>query len=207
MVYILFDQYKIFGVYGQISVLQSNCYIFTYQKYKEKKVSREVYLNVKNKLDELALDSLDSLQKIMTTVGVEIESHLLEKNGFVALLNIEKHIRSRFDELEEIMGKDSRINVTIPGNSALDNMMVTAEIESVWRELDHENYLEIITKLKKLIIKRISTLQLMFESRVKFGNVSDKKASILSYQVWPSDIGNWNLPNNSKMFSKDFSRA
>ncbi len=204
MVYILFDQYKIFGVYGMMPVLQSNCFIFAYEKYKENKINQEVYLNVKNQLEELALDSIESLQKIMHTVGAEVESHPLEKDGFTALENAQKHIESRFDELEEKLGKDSRVNVTIPGNSALDNMMVTAEIESVWRELDPENYLEIITKLKKLIIQRISRLQLMFESRVRFGNVSDKQASTLSYQVWPADIGNWNLPNNAKMFGEGF---
>lgn len=70
--------------------------------------------------------------------------------------------------------------------------------------MDSDNYLEIITKLKKSIIKRISQLQMMFEGRVQFGNVSDTQASLISYQLWPADIGNWNLSNNSIMFGDGF---
>ena len=204
MVYILFNKDKIFGVYGTLPMLQANCYIFAYQLYRSKKLNRDIYLQIKNQLDELALDSLESLQKIAAAAYIDIESHKLEDSSFTALSNISGHINSRFDILEDFMGKDSRVNVTFPGNSALDNMMVTAEIETVWREMDPDNYLEVITKLKKLIIKRISTLQLMFESRVRFGNVSDKQASTLSYQVWPADIGNWNLPNNSPIYGEGF---
>ena len=204
MVYILFNRDKIFGVYGTLSMLQANCYIFVYLLYSRGKLNREVYLQIKNQLDELALDSLESLQKTMAAAYIDIESYELEDSSFTALKNISDHIKFRFDVLEELLGKDSRVNVTFPGNNALDNMMVTAEIETVWREMDPDNYLEVITKLKKLIIKRISTLQLMFESRVIFGNVSDKQASTLSYQVWPADIANWNLPNNSPVFGEGF---
>ena len=207
MVYILFNRDKIFGVYGTLSMLQRNCYIFVYQLYKSGNLNREIYHNIKNQLDELALDSLENLQKIVAPASVDIESHTLESDSSIALDNICGHINKRFDFLEDTMGKDSRVNVTFPGNSALDNMMVTAEIESVWREMDPEKYLQVITKLKKTIIKRISTLQMMFESRVMFGNVSDKQASILSYQVWPADIGNWNLSNNSIMFGEGFARC
>jgi hypothetical protein len=204
MVYILFNRDKIFGVYGTLTMLQANCYIFVYQLYNTRKLDRDTYMKIKTQLDELALDSLESLQKTMAMAYIDIESHDLENDSFKALENISKHIDFRFDTLEELLGKDSRVNVTFPGNSALDNMMVTAEIETVWREMDPDNYLEVITKLKKLIIRRISTLQLMFESRVKFGNVSDKQASTLSYQVWPADIGNWNLPNNSPVYGEGF---
>ena len=204
MVYILFNQDKIFGVYGTISLLQTNCYIFLYTLFTQGKVSKETYFQIKNELSEIAVDTLPDLEKIMIPAGINIENQPLEANGFYALESITKHIDSRFDTLEEAMGKDARVTVTIPGNSALDNMMVTAEIENIWREMDSDNYLEIITKLKKSIIKRISRLQMMFEGRVQFGNVSDTQASLISYQLWPADIGNWNLPNNSIMFGDGF---
>lgn len=204
MVYILFNSDKIFGVYGTLSILQANCYIFVYELYRKGRVNKDIYISIKNDLDELALDSLESLQRIMARAYIEIESHPLESDGFTALKKIMSHINTRFDKLEEVMGKDSRVNTKIPGNSALDNMMVTAEIESVWRQMDPENYLEIITKLKKLLIQRISVLQMMFGSRVQFGNVSDKEASALFYQVWPADISNWNLKNNSRIFGEGF---
>lgn len=204
MVYILFNQDKIFGIYGTMTLLQANCYIFTYQLFSQGRITKEIYFKIKNELSEIAIDTLPDLEKIMLPSGINIESHNLEANGFYALKSITEHIESRFSELEEIMGKDSRITITIPGNSALDNMMVTAEIENIWREMDSENYLEIITKLKKSIIKKISQLQMMFEGRVQFGNVSDRQASHISYQVWPADIGNWNLPNNSIMFGDGF---
>ena len=204
MVYILFNQDKIFGVYGKMSILQANCYIFVYQLYTKNRISKNLYFSIKNQLSELALTDLESLKKIMEPASIDIEVQELEEDAFTALENILEHVDSRFDKLEESMGMDSRVTVTVPGNSALDNMMVTAEIESVWRDMDVENYLEIITKLKKRIIKRISTLQLMFEGRVKFGNVSDIQASNISYQLWPADIGNWNLPNNTQMFGEGF---
>ena len=204
MVYILFNQDKIFGVYGTLTMLQTNCYIFVYQLYSKGRLNRDLYLQIKNQLDELAVDSLESLQKTMAPAYIDIETHELEDSSMVALKNISTHIDTRFDFLEDAMGKDSRVNVTFPGTSALDNMMITAEIESFWREMDPDNFLEVINKLKKLIIKRISVLQLMYEGRVQFGNVSDKQASTLSYQVWPADIGNWNLPNNSPVYGEGF---
>ena len=204
MVYILFNQYKIFGVYGTISLLQANCYIFTYQLFTQGRITKEIYFKIKNELGEISIDTIPDLEKLMALAGINIESQNLEANGFYALDNITRHVESRFEKIEEIMGKDSRVTITIPGNSALDNMMVTAEIENIWREMDPENYLKIITKLKKCIIKKISQLQMMFEGRVQFGNVSDSQASVLSYQIWPADIGNWNLQNNSLMFGDGF---
>ena len=108
MVYILFNRDKIFGVYGTLKMLQSNCYIFVYQLYNTRKLDRDTYIKIKNQLDELALDSLESLQKTMAVAYIDIESHDLENDSFKALENISKHIDGsysyagrRFDNLEK----------------------------------------------------------------------------------------------------------
>ncbi len=97
------------------------------------------------------------------------------------------------------MSKDSRITVTFPGRSAIDNKMLTSDIEERWRSLDVDNYVTIRNVLFKYLVKRIQKLELDFEGRVMFGIVSDTQASLMSYQVWPADQENWNLPENSKI--------
>ena len=97
------------------------------------------------------------------------------------------------------MSKDSRITVTFPGKSAIDNKMLTSDIEERWRSLDVDNYVVIRNELFKYLVKRIQKLELDFEGRVMFGIVSDTQASLMSYQAWPADQENWNLPENSKI--------
>ena len=83
-------------------------------------------------------------------------------------------------------------------------MMITGEIESSWRNLDPKNFSRILGMLKGLLIRGIQKLQLTYGNRIKFGNVSDLEANEFSYQVWPADMGNWNLPTNSRMFGDGF---
>ena len=65
--------------------------------------------------------------------------------------------------------------------------------------LDMKRYDRIRDELYKFMVKKIQKLELNFEGRINFGIVSDTEASSTSYQVWPADQENWNLPNNSKI--------
>ena len=204
MVYILFNGEKIHGTYQTLQLLKANCYIFAYDLFRKNKLRRDIYFEIKDKILKTNVIELSKLQKIVMSAGMSIESHPLQENGYYVLENITKHIIQRFDKLEDDISKDARVIITFPGNSAIDNMMITSEIEDIWRNLDSENYTKIINELRKLIMLKIQRLQLKFPERIKFGSVSDKEASLISYQVWPADIGNWNLPNNSKIFGEGF---
>ena len=204
MVYILFNSDKIYGIYMTIELLKTNAFIYTYELYKNRKITKEVYFDIKARIFDVALVDLAQLQAIVKPAGIHTEYYELEKNGSTALKNILEHIDARFDELEMKMSMDSRVTITIPGKSAIDNMMVTGEIEDVWRELDPENFAVIIDELKSFIMKKIQKLQINYDGRILFGNVSDTQASSISYQVWPADMVNWDLPENTEISGDGF---
>ena len=204
MVYILFNKDKIYGIYMTIQLLKTNTFIYTYELYRDRKISKEVYFDIKARIFDVALVDLPQLQAIVKQAGIHTEYYEFEKNGSTALKNILEHIDARFDELEMIMSMDSRVTITIPGRNAINNMMVTSEIEEVWRELDTDNFVVIIDELKSFIMKKIQKLQINYEGRIFFGNVSDTQASVISYQVWPADMVNWDLPENMEITGEGF---
>lgn len=199
MVYILFNKDEIFGVYNTEQLVRHNCFVFLYKMKRQGKVSREEYFSIKKKIFDTPIYPVEELRRMMKIVGIFIDSHSYEENGLVALRNIILHINKRFDELDSFMEKDSRVTVTIPGVNALDNKMMTAGIQDRWKLLDPENFERIMTELGKILVLKIQMLELKYEGRVKFGVVSDTQASETSYQVWPADKENWNLPDGSKI--------
>lgn len=204
MVYVLYDKTRILGIYENIELLKANCFIYNYKNFKCNRITEEKYFSTKNiLLNNLNLEFLE-LEKIMEEVDIFIEFQEYEKNGLYALQNILRHIDHRFNFLEEKLSQDARVTVKFPGRNALDNKMVTHNIEENWRLLDLENYHTIINELKSFIIKKIQKLELNFSTKIRFGTVSDKYASDVCYQVWPADKENWNLPVNSAIPGEDF---
>ena len=203
MVYVLYDNEKIYGVYKTIQLLKTNSYIFIYELYRTKKINREGYFEIKKVLFTEARLDLNSLEKLLSHAGVYIDEVPYESNSLLALENILHHIDLRFNFLEDAMGRDSRVTVRFPGKDPINNLMITKGIYEAWFDMDPVNYEKIIKELKNYIKTRIEELLEKFEGRVEFGEVSDKYASPISYQVWPSDIGNWNLPDKSKIFGDE----
>lgn len=205
MVYILFDKDTVYGIYKTLDLLKQNCFSFNYQKYNDKKTNEKEYFVVKNSLIEMVKPEIDDLRKLMLTVEIYVKITKYEENGLYALERILKHIKYRFDILEEKMSMDSRVHIKFPGNNAIENKMITHSIENNWRNLDMNNYLPIITQLRKYLITRIQNLEMKFTTRVKFGSVCDTYASEIFYQVWPADQQNWNLPENTPIQGSEFS--
>lgn len=203
MVYILFNKDEIFGVYNTEQLVRHNSFVFLYKMKRQGKISREEYFAVKKKIFETPIYPVVELKRLMKLVGIFIDSHSYEENGLVALRNIVIHIDSRFDELDVLMEKDSRVTITIPGVNAVDNKMMTAAIQDHWKLLDPVNFDRIMLELGKIIVLKIQKLELKYEGRVQFGIVSDTQASETSYQVWPADKENWNLPNRSRIPGDD----
>lgn len=203
MVYVLYDRDGIYGIYKTIQLLKTNSYIFLYELFKKKKITREGYFSLKEILFTETRMDIRSLKMILEKAGVYIDEVEYESNSLLALKNILHHIDLRFNFLEDRMAKDSRVTVRFPGKDAINNLMITKDIYESWLEMDPMNYEKIIHELKKYIKTRIEELLEKFEGRVEFGDVSDKYASPVSYQVWPSDIGNWNLPDGSKIYGSD----
>ena len=203
MVYVLYDKERVYGVYKTLQLLKTNSYIFLYELFRRNKIEREQYFSIKKVFFTEARLDLTTIEKLLEPVGVYVDETSYESSSLLALNNILHHIDKRFNFLEETMEKDSRITVRFPGRDALDNLMMTKEIRDSWVEIDPLNHENIIMELKKYIRTRIEKLLESFETRVQFGDVSDKYATPTSYQVWPADIGNWNLPNNTKIFGGD----
>ncbi len=199
MVYILFNNSEIIGLYKTTNLVKQNAFVALYRMMKSGKISTEMYFEVKKRLFENFDIPIKELQQILQGVNIYIDYRQVEENGLYPLKNTLKHIESRFNNLEDIMAKDSRVTVTFPGNSAIDSRMLTVDIEERWRSIDPENYVVIRNELFKYLVKRIQKLELDFEGRVLFGIVSDTQASPTSYQVWSADQENWNLPQNSKI--------
>lgn len=199
MVYILFNNSEIIGLYQEVSLVKQNAFVALYRLLQQGKITQEMYFQVKKRLFQDFNIPIKDLQEILQKAGIYIDYQKIEENGFYALKKVLRHIESRFNYLEDIMSKDSRVTVTFPGNSAIDNKMLTVEIEERWRSLDTENYTTIRNELFKFLVMRIQKLELDFEGRVMFGIVSDTQASSMSYQAWPADQENWNLPQNSKI--------
>ena len=203
MVYVLYDREKMYGVYKTLQLVKTNCYILIYELLRLKKIDRDVYFSIKKVLFEESRIESDNLRKLLKPAGVQIDEVTYESSSLLALKNIMEHIDNRFNQLREMMQKDSRVTVKFPGSSAIDNLMITKEIRDSWFEMDPMNSQKIIPELKSFIRSKIENLQETFDGRVTFGEVSDKYASQFSYQVWPSDIGNWNLTNGTKIFGSD----
>jgi len=199
MVYLLFSEDKIFGVFETEQLLHQNCFVFLYERFNKGKITPEVYFDVKKKLLDNTDIPVQTLKKIMKEVGIYISSHIHEKNGFIAMRNILLHMERRFDYLEKNMAGDFRVTATIPGRNAIDNRMLTENIEMHWRDLDTTNFKIIRDEIYKYLVLRIQRLQYKFENRVKFGIVSDEQASEISYQLWPADKANWNVPKGTKI--------
>jgi hypothetical protein len=199
MVYILFNKDEIFGVYNTEQLVRHNSYVFLYKMKRQGKISREEYFAIKKKIFDTPIYPVEELRRMMKIVGIFIDAHSYEENGLVALRNIMVHVDKRFDELDGFMEKDSRVTVTIPGINAMDNKMMTAGIQDRWKLLDPANFERIMKELGKILVLKIQTLELKYEGRVQFGVVSDTQASETSYQVWPADKENWNLPKGSRI--------
>lgn len=204
MVYVLYDEHKIYGVYETIELLRANCFIINFKKMKKNQIKETIYVTVNNILTENPNLELNDLQKIMYRISVFIERKNFQENGLYALENILKHIDKRFDILAEKLTNDSRVVVKFPGKNSVNNKMITHNIEENWRSLDPDNYNIIINELRKFLITRIQKLELEFTTRIKFGTVSGTYASEVYYQVWPADKENWDLPNNSPITGTDF---
>ena len=181
-----------------------NSFILVHKLYIQRKVAKKYYLFVKEKTSDLNLSYVD-LTKILEPLHIYLRNYEEEDSAFGVMKSIEEHIEIRFNELEDKLLLDSRVQITFPGKNALKNDMLPIEVENVWRGFDKENFTRIITRLKKLIIVRIQLLQKKFYGRIKFGSVSDKDASEISYQVWPADMRNWDLPENSQMVGEGYS--
>ena len=199
MVYILFNNQEIFGIYDSIQLLKQNSFVLVYRMMEQGKIDIQVYFKLKETLLKNFNIPVNELKDLLQQVNIYIDYHSVQENGFYALEKVLKHIDTRFNYLEDVMSKDSRITVTFPGRSAVDNKMITEDIEEHWRSLDVDNYTVIRNELFKYLVKRIQKLELDFEGRVMFGIVSDTQASLMSYQAWPADQENWNLPENSKI--------
>ena len=199
MVYILFNNQEIFGIYDSIQLLKQNSFVLVYRMMEQGKIDIQVYFKLKETLLKNFNIPVNELKDLLQQVNIYIDYHSVQENGFYALEKVLKHIDTRFNYLEDVMSKDSRITVTFPGRSAVDNKMITEDIEEHWRSLDVDNYTVIRNELFKYLVKRIQKLELDFEGRVMFGIVSDTQASLMSYQAWPADQENWNLSENSKI--------
>jgi len=199
MVYILFNNQQIYGLYDSVQLLKQNSFVFVYKMMTQGMIQKEIYFKLKKILLQNFNIPINELKDLLQQVNIYIDYHSVQEDGFYALEKVLKHIEKRFDYLEDVMSKDSRITVTFPGRSAVDNKMLTSDIEERWRSLDVDNYVVIRNELFKYLVKRIQKLELDFEGRVMFGIVSDTQASLMSYQVWSADQENWNLPENSKI--------
>ena len=199
MVYLLFSEDKVFGVFETEQLLHQNCFVFLYERFSKGKISEDIYFEIKKNLMGKTHIPVSGLKKLMKEGGIYISSHEHEKNGFIAMRNILRHMERRFDYLEKIMSDNSSVTVTIPGRNAIDNRMFSENIESHWRDLDSTNFKIIRDQIYKYLTLRIQRLQYKFESRVKFGIVSDDQASETSYQLWPADKANWDVPKGTKI--------
>ena len=136
MVYILFNNSEIIGLYQKESLVKQNAFVAIYKMMQQGSISQEMYFQVKQKLMSQFNMPIKDLQILLKSVNIYIDYRKIEENGFYALERVLKHIEERFNFLEETMAKDSRVTVTFPGNSAIDNKMLTVEIEDRWRSLE-----------------------------------------------------------------------
>lgn len=207
MSFVLFTNNEIIGIYETLDLLRHNCFSTNFKQFNDNEIDYKTYITVKKTLLNNEEITYENLKELVYQSNIFIDVKYYEKDGLHALQKIINHMRMRFDFLHEKMDMDSRVTVKFPGKDAVNSMMITHNIEENWRSLDPVNYSLIINELKKEITIEIQKLQLSYSTRVRFGSVSDRYASEISYQVWPADQENWNLPMDTNIPGGDFSEC
>ena len=205
MAYILYYKNKVYGCYGTLDLLRYNMLIILYNLYQNQKIDKQTYEGIMTYFESeyFSIDTfkLEDFRKELRKCNFSIEQIDYEQSGKYAIENILSHVEYRFDTLEKIMKKDSRVKVTFPGNDAENHKLCDFYFPS-WNLMDKENY-QILTKsLHDFIAIRMNNIKKMYPERVIFGDVVYENASPTHYQVWGANAKNWNLPEGSKIPGK-----
>lgn len=200
MTYLIYYVEDVVGCYQTLDLVRFNLLVIIYRLFNEDKINRTAYNTMVTNLEQSYFKE-ENFEKEKFRVELEdaelkVEKIHCEDDGFYAFQNIKTHVKERFDQLEEIMGKDARITVTVPGRNALNHELGKMYYKD-WHLLDSKNCDEMTQELYEDICTRLTELVRMFEKRVKFGDVSYQNASETSYQLWSANAVNFDLPEGS----------
>lgn len=205
MAYILYYKNKVYGCYGTLDLLRYNMLIILYNLYQQKTIDKKTYENIimyfESEYFSIDTFKLEDFREELHKCNFSIEQIDYEQSGKYAIENILGHVEYRFDTLEKIMKKDSRIKVTFPGTSPEKHNLCNFYFPS-WNLLDKENYHLLTESLQNYIAIRINDLKKMYPNRTMFGDVLYENASPTHYQVWGANAKNWNLPEGSQIPGK-----
>ena len=99
MVYILFNNSEIIGLYQKESLVKQNAFVAIYKMMQQGSISQEMYFQVKQKLMSQFNMPIKDLQILLKSVNIYIDYRKIEENGFYALERVLKHIEERFNFL------------------------------------------------------------------------------------------------------------
>ena len=197
MSYILFYKDDLYGCYGRIEILRTNILIILFKLLEKSKINSITYENISNYLTvpDFTVSNFDisELKSELRKLDFRVEKIVRESSSGCALEHILEHIKYRFNQLKEIMSKDIRVNVTIPGESAKNHYLGTMYYEH-WKLLDPVNCNKVTHAMHQFITDELDDLCKAFDKRVKFGEVVYENASDINYQVWSANAVNWNRP-------------
>lgn len=197
MSYLLYFKTNVYGCYGKIELLRANILIILFKLLEKSQINSTNYENLIDFLSvpDFTVENLDinELKNKLRDLEIRVEKVVHEGSSGCALEHILEHISYRFEQLEDKMEKDIRINVTAPGESAEQHQLGTMYKEQ-WKLFDKNNNEKVTKAMHDFIANKLSELEKKFPDRVKYGDVYYQNANANSYQLWSANAVNWNRP-------------
>jgi len=202
MHYLLYYNSEILDSYGTVELLRLALLILIYQLYIGEKMEKYIYEHLKAKLsvEDFNLDNFDDpeLKETLVREDIKIETVPFTKDSFSVLAKLKKSISKRIENLKEILDKDVRVKVTVPGESPYKHRLGTMYRED-WKLVDSKNCSSLADDLYEYITSQLIDLINAYGDRITFGDVLYQNASSLNYNLWSANAVNYNLEEGTQI--------
>lgn len=196
MHYLLYYGNTVLDSYGTVELLRLALLILTYNLYSSNHLEKFTYESLKEKLSIMPFTVEDfsniELNNLLKNNRIKIETISYTKDSYDVLEKIKNSIHSRLENLKEILDKDNRIKVTIPGENAYRHRLGTMYRDD-WRLVDSKNYTKLADDLHEYISGEIIDLTNTYGDRITFGDVLYQNANSLNYNLWSANAVNYDL--------------
>lgn len=202
MHYLLYYDGEILNSYGTIELLRLGILIISYRLFIASKISKEIYLKLKDKLlvCPFNIEKFNdrNLNQMLIDIDIKIESVHFTKHSSDVLEALKEKFKNRIENLKAILDRDIRVKVTVPGENSYKHRLGTMYRED-WKLLDNVTYISLADTFHEFITSNLLDLVKEYEERITFGDVTYQNASSLNYNLWSANAVNYNLKKGEEI--------